>query len=141
MADDREFRLLFDEPLDIDEDRLAEPTRGDVVLGDKDLTVLRRPNRVALGLGTVRSHGRLPGQPGLSCYDVPLRCVLHPAAGCHFTSARLAVDLNPYDKKAPVVLVRDMTPREVKGGDPVEVTTTVSAHLTFDILPHTRIAL
>ena len=35
-----------------------------------------------------------------------------------------------------MALVRDMTPREVKGDEPVEVTTTVSAHLTFDIVPH-----
>jgi hypothetical protein len=135
MAVDEEFRLLFDEPLDIDKGRLSESTRGDVVLGDKDLSILSRPNRVALGLGTVGSRGRLPGQQALSCYDVPLRCVLHAAAGCHFTAARLVVDLNPYGG-TPVVLVRDMTPREVKGGDPVEVTTTVSAHLTFDIVPH-----
>lgn len=135
MAGDEEFRLLFDEPLDIDEGRLSESTRGDAVLGDKDVPILKRPNRVALGLGAVDKHGLLPGQEGLSCYDIPLRCVLHPAPGCHFTSARLVVDLNP-EGGVPVVLVRDMTPREVKGGDPVEVTTTVSAHLTFDIVPH-----
>ena len=135
MEDNEEFRLLFDEPLDIDERRLGEETRGDVVLGDRDLSILKRPYRVALGLGVVENHGRLPGQEGLVCYDIPLRCVLHPAAGCRFTSARLVVDLNPYGG-TPVVLVRDMTPREIKGGDPVEVTTTVSAHLTFDIVPH-----
>ena len=135
MAYDEEFRLLFDDPLDIDEERISESTRGDAILGDKDVPVLKRPNRVALGLGAVDRRGHLPGQEGLSCYDIPLRCVLHPAPGCHFISARLVVDLNP-DRQKPVVLVRDMTPREVKGDNPVEVTTTVSAHLTFDIIPH-----
>ena len=134
MGDSEDFRLLLDEPLDIDEDRLGESTRGDIVLDDEDLSILRRPNRMALGLGTVVHHGRLPGQPGLSCYDIPFRCVLHPAAGCHFVSARLMVDLNPTEE-TPVVLVRDMTPREVKD-HAVEVTTTVSAHLTFNIVPH-----
>ena len=117
MEDSEEFRLLLDEPLDIDEGRLGESTRGDAVLGDEDLPILNRPNRVALGLGTVDNHGRLPGQEGLSCYDIPLRCILHAAPGCHFTSARLVVDLNP-DGGKPVVLVRDMTPREVKGAIP-----------------------
>lgn len=131
MGDSSDFRLLLDESLDINEDRLSESTRGDVVIGDRDLSIFQRPNRVALGQGTVANHGRLPGQDALICYDIPLQCVLHPAAGCHFVSARLVVDLKP----TAGALVRDMTPREIKGDSPVEVTTTVTARLTFDIVP------
>ena len=135
MEDGGEFRLLFDEALDIDERRLGEQTRGDVVLADRDPLIRKRQYRIALGLGVVEKHGSLPGQEGLVCYDIPLRCVLHPVAGCHFTSAQLVVDLSPCDPRR-LALVRDMTPREVTGADPVEVTTTVSAHLTFNIVPH-----
>ena len=131
MRNEDAFQLLFDTPLEIDEDRLREGLRGgEVIIGDRDLSLLQHQNRVALALGPVTHLGRYLDEAGLSCYDIQLLCVLHPGVGCHFRYARLVVDLGNTG-----ALVRDMAPRDVRGDNPVEVITTVSAGLTFEIVP------
>lgn len=134
MGDDTEFRVLFEAALEVDEERLREARRGgELVVADQDVSLLQHQNRVALAVGEVRHVGQIEGDDAnLSCYDIPLRCVLHPAVGCHFREAKLVVDLGA----TPGALVRDMAPRDVRG-DPIEITTTVSAGLTFEVLPTT----
>lgn len=132
MHSDTAFQLLFDTALEIDKDRLHEELRGGgVIIDDRDLSLLQHQNRVALALGPVTHLGHRPGEISVSCYDVPLLCVLHAGAGCHFRSAKLVVDLSA----TTGALVRDMAPRDVSGDNPVEVTTTVTAGLTFDVVP------
>jgi len=132
MRDDAGFHVLFETALEIDQERLSEARRGGgVIVADQDLPLLQRQNRVALAVGEVQPGTQVPGDARLICYEVPLRCVLHPAAGCHFREAKLVVDL----RATPGARVRDMTPRDVRGDHPVEITTTVSAGLSFEIMP------
>jgi hypothetical protein len=132
MSDDAEFRVLFETALEIDQERLSEARRGGGrIVADQDLPLLQRQNRVALAVGEVQPKGQVPGDAKLICYEVPLRCVLHPAAGCHFREAKLVVDLTA----TTGARVRDMAPRDVRGDHPVEITTTVSAGLSFEIIP------
>jgi hypothetical protein len=131
MRDDAGFRVLFEAALEIDQERLSEAQRGGHIVADRDLPLLQHQNRVALAVAEVTPRGHPDGSTDLSCYEVPLRCVLHPAVGCRFREAKLVVDL----RATHDALVRDMAPRDVRGDHPVEVTTTVSAGLTFEILP------
>lgn len=131
MRDQAGFRVLFESALEIDRERLSEARRGRHIVGDQDLPLLKHQNRVALAVAEVKPCGHPAEDTGLSCYEVPLRCVLHPAAGCRFLEAKLVVDLRATDR----ALVRDMVPRDVRGDHPVEITTTVSAGLTFEVLP------
>jgi hypothetical protein len=130
MRDDGGFHMLFEAALETDEERLSEVRRGGgIIVADRDLPLLQYQNRIALAIGEVRHVGHI--DCNVDCYDIPLQCVLHPAAGCRFREAKLVVDLGA----TPGALVRDMTPRDVRGDHPVEITTTVSAGLTFEILP------
>lgn len=132
MSDDAGFRVLFETALEIDQERLGEARRGgERIVADQDLPLLQRQNRVALAVGEKPRGRRVPGDPKLICYEIQLRCVLHPAAGCHFREAKLVVDL----RATPGARVRDMAPRDVRGDHPVEITTTVSAGLSFEIIP------
>jgi hypothetical protein len=124
------WQPLFETVLEVDESGIAEDQRGNEVVGDNDVTLLGRLNRVALALGSVVSLGHTPEGADVG-YDIPLHCVIHPHTGCHFRSAKLVVDLTA----TPGTVVRDMAPREVRGENPVEMTTTVGVGLTFDIIP------
>jgi hypothetical protein len=118
--------------MDVDDEELQTLVRrGEVVIGDQDLALLRRTNRIGLALGAVTHLGGGPGLERTTCYDVPLLCVVHPSSGCHFRSAKLMVDL----RVTPGASVRDMAPREVRGDRPVELTTTVGTGLTFTVVP------
>jgi len=131
MRDDAGFQVLFETALEIDQEQLSEARRGGHIVGDQDLALLQHQNRVALAVAKVVTRGHPDEDTDLSCYEVPLRCVLHPAAGCRFREAKLVVDL----RATQGALVRDMVPRDVRGDHPVEITTTVSTGLTFEILP------
>jgi hypothetical protein len=125
------FLQLFDAHLDVDGTSLDTLVRrGELVIDDLDLALLRHKNRIALALGPVVNLGNEPGAT-TTCYDIPLLCVVHPSPGFHFRSAKLMVDLRP----TPGAIVRDMSPRDVRGETPVEITTTVGAGLTFSVVP------
>lgn len=132
MPAEAEFRPLFDTALEIDEaDLQTMVRRGETVIDDQDIALLQHRNRVALALGPVRRLDE-PTAPQAALYcDVPLLCVLHPSDGCVFRTARLTVDLRPTGG----ALVRDMSPRDVRGDEPMELTTTVTAGLKFSIVP------
>ncbi|CRK56813.1 hypothetical protein [Alloactinosynnema sp. L-07] len=122
-----DWHPLFEAALEIDE---RDRDRGLEVVGDRDLAVMGRGNRIALALGPVVALGPSP-DGALVGYDISLLCVLHPHAGCHFRSAKLVVDLTT----TPGATVHDMSPREVRGASPVETTTKVGGGFTFDIVP------
>lgn len=124
------FEPLLDAILEIDEEGLRERLRGgEVIIDDRDLSLLRHQNRIAVALGPVTLVGR--DEQHLRYYDLTLLCVLHPGPGCHFRSARLVVDL----RATPGALVRDMAPRDLRGEHPVELTTTVRIGLEYEIIP------
>jgi hypothetical protein len=132
MLTEAEFRPLFDSVLEVDETDLQTMVRrGETVIDDQDLGLLSHRNRVALGLGPIEYLDEPSESDGIVYCNVPLKCVLHPSDGCVFHAARLTVDLRPTDD----ALVRDMSPRDVRGDEPVELTTTVCAGLKFTIVP------
>ncbi|TDC42237.1 hypothetical protein [Micromonospora sp. KC213] len=133
MPADTSFQPLFDAELQVDDTELtAMVRRGEVVVDDRDVAVLRHRNRIALALGpTRRLHDDKATADHAVHWDISLLCVLHPSPGCTFRSARLTVDLRPTE----AAVVRDMSPREVRGEHPVEITTTVGAGLTFSVVP------
>ncbi|MFF6880962.1 hypothetical protein ACFY9S_37505 [Streptomyces sp. NPDC012474] len=135
MTTDARYRALFDSELEVDEaDLKAMVRRGEVVVDDHDVALLRHRNRVALALGPVERVTDAPASelgPGVARWDISLLCVLHPSPGCAFRRARLTVDLRP----TASAVVRDMSPREVHGDQPLEITTTVEAGLKFAVIP------
>ncbi|MFK3984309.1 hypothetical protein ACI2K4_28545 [Micromonospora sp. NPDC050397] len=139
MRAETAYEPLFDSALEVDEaDLRTLVRRGEVVIDDRDVALFQHRNRVALALGPVlRMADGGPAAPDGSAaeavahYDISLLCVLHPSAGCAFRTARLTVDLRPTDG----AVVRDMSPREVLGDNPVEITTTVGAGLRFNVVP------
>ncbi|WP_330350936.1 hypothetical protein [Streptomyces sp. NBC_00582] len=135
MTTDAMYRALFDSELEVDEaDLKAMVRRGEVVVDDHDVALLGHRNRVALALGPVERVTGAPVPelaPGLARWDISLLCVLHPSPGCTFRRARLTVDLRP----TASAIVRDMSPREVQGDQPLEITTTVEAGLKFAVIP------
>lgn len=121
------WRLLFDAVLDVDE---SVDERNTVIVGDQDVRLLGKDNRIALSLGEIVPLGPA-SRPGLLGYDVALRCVIHPHPGCHFQSAKLVVDLTA----TPGAMVLDMAPREVRGTSPVEVTTRIGVGMSLEVVP------
>ncbi|AVV41800.1 MULTISPECIES: hypothetical protein [Streptomyces] len=131
MQGDATFQPLFDTALEIDDAGLLALQRGgETVIDDRDLALFQHRNRIALAHGPVSPLGALPDDLGADHFDIPLLCVVHPSQGCHFRSTRLIVDL----KATPGALVRDMAPRDVRGESPVELTTTVSTGMTFEVI-------
>jgi hypothetical protein len=122
------WQPLFETALEVDEE--AAMQRGNEVVGDRDVSLLGRVNRIALSLGQVVPLGPTPDATEVG-YDIPLHCVVHPHSGCSFRSAKLVVDLTA----TPRAVVRDMAPREVRGESPVELTTTVGTGLTLEVVP------
>lgn len=120
------WRLLFDTVLDVDE---SADERNTVIVGDQDVRLLGKDNRIALSLGEIVPLG--PASPGLLGYDLGLRCAIHPHPGCRFQSAKLVVDLTA----TPGATVLDMAPREVRGTSPVEVTTRIGAGMSLEVVP------
>lgn len=118
---------LFDAVLDVDE---SAGERNTEIVGDQDVRLLGKDNRIALSLGDVVSLGPT-SRPGMLGYDTVLRCVIHPHPGCHFRSAKLVVDLTA----TPNAVVLDMAPREVRGTSPVEVTTRIGTGLSLEMVP------
>ena len=127
---DTMWQPLFETALEVDESGVVADRHGIAIVGDRDVSLLGRLNRVALALGPVTPLGYAPNKTDVG-YDISLRCVFHPHSGCHFRSAKLVVDLGA----TPGAVVQDMVPREVRGESPVELTTTVGTGLSFDIIP------
>jgi hypothetical protein len=127
MDGDAGFETLCDVPLELDE---AAVERGeDVIIGDADVRLLH-DNRIALAKGRTTRLSPTGAADGRAYYDVPLMCVVHSHPECRFRWARLVVDLAP----TPEARIRDMSPREVRGDTPVEIETTVSLGLKFQLV-------
>jgi hypothetical protein len=121
---------IIDAELDLDENVLGEergPTAAMDIIGDQDIRLVLRRNRIALAKGRSTS---VPGEDGIVGYDVPLTCVVHSDPRCRFRSSRLLIDLSP----TPDARITDMAPREVVDDRPVELTTTVGLGLKFSVL-------
>jgi hypothetical protein len=123
-------QTFIDTEFDLDEDSLVaerDQTAPDII-GDQDIRVLLRENRIALASGSVTTVPTPDGEPAL--YDLPLSCVVHAHPRCTIEWSRLLVDLSPTDGAR----ISDMSPREVSDTNPVELTTTVGVGLKFEIL-------
>ncbi len=126
------MQTLLDTELDLDEDDLTAERDGDgdaaEIIGDRDIRVLLRKNRIALARGTATKVDS--GRDGVAAYDVPLAVVVHPHPQCSIQWSRMLVDLSPTEGAR----ISDMAPREVSDDQPVELTTTVGLGLKFEIL-------
>lgn len=124
------METLLDTELDLDEDDLTAERGEDAaeIVGDRDIRVLLRKNRIALARGTVTnvpSH-----RDGVAAYDVPLAVIVHAHPQCSIQWSRMLVDLSPTEGAR----ISDMAPREVTDDHPVELTTTIGVGLKFEIL-------
>ncbi|MFF3441776.1 hypothetical protein [Streptosporangium sp. NPDC002721] len=133
MATGPEFSTLFESDLDVDTEVLREQTRrGAAIVGDDDIRLLNRQNRIALAKGpTVEVPAEPPCDPTQSYFDIPLTCIVHAHPRCRFRWARLVVDFSGTAK----AVIRDMSPREIRGESPVEIKTIVGAALNFEVVP------
>lgn len=124
------MHALIDAPLELDEDDLAAergPGQASAIIGDQDLRLLLRDNRLALAM---HSSIGIPVDDVTVGHDITLTCVAHAHPKCRFEWCRLVVDLSP----TPSARIADMSPREVIDDRPVQLTTTVGLGLKFDIL-------
>jgi len=127
MGEGSEFTLLLEMPLEIDEAGLEQ--RDEAIIGDKDIALLMRENRIALAKGeTTLVHDGSDAEADRVYYDVPLICVVHSHPECRFRWSRLIIDLSPTSDAR----IRDMAPREVRGDKPVELKTSVGISLRFE---------
>lgn len=123
---------IIDAQLDLDEDVLAEersPTQVMDIVGDKDIRLALRRNRIALAKG---QSTLVHGENGLIGYDVPLTCAVHSDPRCRFRWSRLLIDLT----STPDARISDMVPREVVDDRPIELTTTIGVGLKFHVVPN-----
>jgi hypothetical protein len=123
------MQTFLDMELDLDEEGLADE-RGSgpasEIVGDKDIRLMLRRNRIALAKGAVT---RVAGAGGVVGYDIPLTCAVHSDPDCRFRWSRLIVDLTA----TPGARIADMVPREVLDDQPVELTTTIGLGLKFNV--------
>ena len=125
------MRTFVDAELDLDEDGVVaerSPGSASTIIGDKDIRLLLRENRIALAKDpATKVAGADAGAVG---YDVPLVCVVHSHPRCRFQWSRLLVDLSP----TPQAQIQDMAPREVVDDRPVQLQTSVGLGLKFSIV-------
>jgi hypothetical protein len=126
MSGQSDFEVLFNRPFDIDDEASLELGGEEAIIGDRDIRLLLRENRIALAKG--KSNPVQNDDPDLAYYDVPLICIVNSHPECRFRWARLVIDLTP-TKEARI---RDMAPREVRGDKPVELKTSVGVGLKFE---------
>jgi hypothetical protein len=128
MNPSNDFNILFESALDLDEAGVER--NEEAIIGDENIRLLLRENRLALAKGkSVLVEQPLAGaDPQLTYYDVPLMCVVHSHPECRFRWSRLMVDLSP----TPEALIRDMSPREIRGDKPVELKTSIGVGLKFE---------
>lgn len=120
-----DFETIFETSLDIDDEASLELSDDDII-GDKEIHLLLRGNRLALKKG---KSSKVQGvDPNLAYYDIPLICVVHSDPRCRFRWSRLLVDLSPTNG----ALICDMFPREVQGDKPVELKTSIGIGLKFE---------
>jgi hypothetical protein len=119
------MRTLVDAELDLDREAMSAE-RGDII-DDKDVSLWRHKNRIAVAKGTA-TH--MVAEDGTIGYDVPLTCVVHSHPRCRFEWSRVIIDLSP----TPNARITDMVPRQVIDGPPVEYTTTVGLGLKFNVI-------
>jgi len=124
-----ELELLFDAPLDLDEEEME---RGDPsIIVDEKIRLLLRENRIGLAKGkTERIEGGEGREPGMTYLHVILTCVVHSHPECQFRWARLVVDLGA----TKGARIQDMVPREVRGNEPVEIKTRMGLGIKFETI-------
>ena len=134
IIDAPEYESLFEAPLELDERRLEQRDREsleraeEAIIGDKDIRLLWRENRMALAKGRpTKVAGGDSAEPGRDYWDVALTCAVQSHPECRFRWSRLIVDLLPTQDGR----IRDMDPKRVEGDHPVEIRTTVGAGLAF----------
>ena len=128
MNNQNAFEVLFERSFDVDDEASAELGGEEVIIGDHDIRLLLRENRIALAKG--KSSPVQSNDPGLAYYDVPLICVVMSHPECRFRWSRLIVDLG----QTKEARIRDMSPREVRGDKPVQLTTSVGVGLKFELV-------
>lgn len=134
LIDIPDYEVLFEAPLELDEAQLERGERERLeraeaaVIGDKDITLLWRANRIALAKGRpTKVEGGNDADPDRDYWDVPLTCGVQSHPECRFRWSRLIVDLTPTHG----AVIRDLEPKEVVGDRPVELKTTIGAGLKF----------
>lgn len=114
---------LFDFDWALDQAELQE--RGEIYDLDVSEGFLRE-NRVALTAGTILQH---PIQGQKKLLEFPLRCLILPHPESRFDWFRLVVNL----KANPGSVIKDLSPREVTGTEPVKQTVKYGGGLKFEV--------
>ncbi len=129
MRPELTFRPLFEADFELDEEAPGARERGEATIGDKNVRVLLRQNRIALHKGeTTKCPAKTEADRSKAYYAVPLICVVHSHPACRFEWSRLTIDLSP----TTGAIIRDMVPLEVRGDKPVEITTKVGIGVKFE---------
>jgi hypothetical protein len=115
----------LDVELDLDTDAIDERFAGEVVI-DEDLTTLARQNVLSLWRSEPE---RVDLDDGTAAVEIALRCTAHPHPECRFRWVRLTVDF----AATPDAQIADLSPRDEVATEPVKLTTTRKAALSFKI--------
>jgi hypothetical protein len=125
VTDASAFRQLFDARLEIDDAGVDRNDPAvDNIVGDENIRLLMRENRIALAIGKINKLE----ETGATHADVPLMVTVHSHPECRFRWSRLIVDLSP----TPGARIGDISPREVRGDKPVEIKTSVGIGFKFE---------
>src|SRR5262249_33429291 len=124
MTEASEFRPLFESRLQVDDAGVdRSDTEVNAVVGDENIRLLMRENRIALAVSTPD----LLEDTNASHADVPLIVTVHSHPECRFRWSRLIVDTSP----TPGARIADLSPREVRGDKPIEVKTSIGVGFKF----------
>jgi hypothetical protein len=108
-------------------DKAAQQERGDIYDGDISGLFLRE-NRVALVSEPIIHH---PGPADKAMLELSLNCMVQPHPESQFDWFSLVVNFR--ENPGVIIKIKDLTPREVKGTDPVKHTVKYGGGLTFEV--------
>ena len=117
--------LWTDIPLEVDSGELQERAGPAVVLEER-VRLLARENQVGLWRGDTRRDTVDGGTR--TVFDMPLRCVAHPHPDCRFRWVRLLASFGTEGAS-----VSDLSPRDVRGTQPVKIVTRYAGGLSFEV--------
>jgi len=118
--------LLFDEPLVIDEGALEQRANEEILI-DERIRLLAQENRLGLCRGATKRE--LFDRRTKAILDLPFRAIAHAHPECRFHWVRLTIDFS----STTDAIVRDLSPREVLGSEPVKITTKHTSGLSFEV--------
>ncbi|MEA5620650.1 hypothetical protein VB711_22820 [Cronbergia sp. UHCC 0137] len=117
---------LFDEPLVIDEGALEQRANEDILI-DQRIRLLAQENRLGLSRGATKRE--LFDRRTKAILDIPFQVIAHAHPECRFHWVRLTIDFS----STTDAIIRDLSPREVLGSEPVKISTKHTGGLSFEV--------